>query len=70
MGFPLPVGAWCAGPWRDLVRDTCLSPRARGRGMIDPLAVERALERPDRFGRGLYAALFLELWCRTFLDAS
>jgi asparagine synthase (glutamine-hydrolysing) len=68
MGFPLPVGHWGAGAWRDLVRDTCLGRRARERGMIDPDAVERALERPARYDRALFAALFLELWCREFLD--
>ncbi len=68
MGFPLPVGAWCAGPWKDLVLDVCCGPRARQRGVIDAAGVERALERPGRYDRGLFAALFLELWHRTFLD--
>ncbi len=68
MGFPLPVGAWCAGPWRDMVRDVCCGPRARARGMIDAVGVERALDRPGRYDRGIFAALFLELWHRTFLD--
>jgi asparagine synthase (glutamine-hydrolysing) len=68
MGFPLPLGAWCAGPWRDMIRDVCCGPRARSRGMVDAAGVERALERPGRYDRGLFAALFLELWHRTFLD--
>jgi asparagine synthase (glutamine-hydrolysing) len=68
MGFPLPIGAWCAGPWRDLVRDVCCGRRARERGVIDADAVERALANPGRFDRGLFAALFLELWHGTFLD--
>jgi asparagine synthase (glutamine-hydrolysing) len=69
MGFPLPLGAWCRGAWNDFVHDVCCGPRARARGMIDGAAVERALAGGGRFDRGLFAALFLELWCRTFLDA-
>ncbi|MFI5403135.1 MAG: asparagine synthetase B family protein, partial [Planctomycetota bacterium] len=68
MGFPLPIGAWCAGPWREMVMDVCCGARARERGMIDAAGVERALERPGRYDRGLFAALFLELWSRAFLD--
>lgn len=68
MGFPLPIGAWCAGPWRDLVRDVCCGRAAKARGMIDAKGVERALENPGRYDRGLFAALFLELWSTTFLD--
>jgi len=68
MGFPLPIGAWCAGPWKDLVRDVCCGPRARARGILDPAGVERALATPGRYDRRIFAALFLELWCRTFLD--
>jgi len=68
MGFPLPIGTWCAGPWRDLVMDTCCGARARERGVVDAQAVERALARPGPFDRGLFAALFLELWFEAFLD--
>lgn len=68
MGFPIPIGTWCAGPWREMIRDVCCGPRARARGMIDGAGVEHALERPGRYDRGLFAALFLELWSRTFLD--
>jgi asparagine synthase (glutamine-hydrolysing) len=68
MGFPLPIGAWCQGPWRDLVTDVCCGPRARERGVVDADAALRALERPGRFDRGLFAALFLELWFRSFID--
>jgi asparagine synthase (glutamine-hydrolysing) len=68
MGFPLPLGEWFAGPWRAFARDVLLDRRARERGMIDPGGVERALDRNGGYDRGLYAALALELWCRSFLD--
>jgi asparagine synthase (glutamine-hydrolysing) len=68
MGFPLPLGEWFAGPWRAFARDVLLDRRARERGMIDPAGVERALARDGGYDRGLYAALALELWCRSFLD--
>jgi asparagine synthase (glutamine-hydrolysing) len=68
MGFPLPIGEWCKGPWRDLVLDVCCGRRARERGVVDPGAVERAVEGGGRFDRGLFAALFLELWFRSFVD--
>ncbi|MCZ6786920.1 MAG: asparagine synthase-related protein, partial [Planctomycetota bacterium] len=68
MGFPLPLGAWLRGAWSGFVRETLLDRRTRARGMIDPQGVEAALSEPDRYDRGLYAALSLELWHRTFLD--
>jgi len=68
MGFPLPLGAWLAGEWREFARDLLLSRRARERGMVEPRGVEAALADPGRYDRGLYALLFLEQWCRTFLD--
>jgi asparagine synthase (glutamine-hydrolysing) len=68
MGFPLPIGAWCRGPWRDLVLDVCASRTARERGILDGNGIERALAGGGRFDRGLFAALFLELWFRSFVD--
>ncbi|MDH3591135.1 MAG: asparagine synthase (glutamine-hydrolyzing) [Planctomycetota bacterium] len=68
MGFPLPLADWFAGPWRAFTRDVLLDRRTRERGMIDPAGVAAALDRRDRYDRGLYCALALELWFRTFLD--
>jgi asparagine synthase (glutamine-hydrolysing) len=68
MGFPLPIGAWCRGPWRELVMDVCCGPRARERGVVDAGAVAHAVGAGGRFDRGLFAALFLELWFRSFVD--
>jgi asparagine synthase (glutamine-hydrolysing) len=68
MGFPLPLGDWFTGPWRSFSHDVLLDRRTKERGMIEPAGVERALTSPSRYDRGLFSALFLELWCRAFLD--
>ncbi len=69
MGFPLPLADWFAGPWRAFARDVLLDKTTRERGMIDPAGVEAALLRRDRYDRGLYGALALELWWRRFFDS-
>jgi len=68
MGFPLPLGDWLRGPWKTFVLDVLLDRRTRERNMIDPGGVQDAIARPGPYDRGLYSALLLELWCRTFLD--
>jgi asparagine synthase (glutamine-hydrolysing) len=68
MGFPLPLGEWLRGAWGGFVREVLTDRRTLARGMIDAQGVETALSQPDRYDRGLYAALSLELWHRTFLD--
>ena len=71
MGFPLPLSDWMRGPWNAGAREILLDRRTKERGMLDTVAVEAALSNTDRkhrYDRGLYAALTLELWCRTFLD--
>ncbi|MHC4547199.1 MAG: asparagine synthase (glutamine-hydrolyzing) [Planctomycetota bacterium] len=68
LGFPLPLGEWLTGPWRDFAHDLLLDARTRSRGMLDPAGVRAALALPGRYDRGLYSVLGLELWCRTFLD--
>jgi len=68
MGFPLPLGDWFAGPWREPAREILLDRRTRERGMIDTEAVESALTGHARYDRGLYSALLFALWCETFLN--
>ena len=59
---------WFAGPWRAFTRDVLLDKTTRERGMVDPVGVEEVLAGGGTFDRGLYSALALELWCRSFLD--
>ena len=68
MGFPLPLGDWFAGPWREFAREVLLDRATRERGWVDASRVEAALDGGGRYDRGLVSALWLELWCRTFLD--
>jgi len=70
MGFPLPLGDWFGGPWREPAREILLDRRTRERGLIDTAAVENALTGHARYDRGLYSALLFALWCETFLDES
>ena len=67
MGFPLPLGEWFAGPWREPAREILLDERTRRRGWVDTRAVESALTRHARYDRGLYSALLFAVWCETFL---
>jgi len=72
MGFPVPVGRWLRGPFRPLVDELVLGPRALERGLFDPGALRRlaqahrsgAAEHGDR----LWLLINLELWQRMFLD--
>ena len=68
MGFPVPLTRWFAGELREFVRDILLSKSSRERGLFEPLAVERALEKEQPFGRVIWGALCLELWHQQFID--
>jgi len=68
MGFPLPLDQWLRGPAREFVCDTLLSETCQQRSIFLPGALEKLLSRERPFGRALWGALCLELWCRTFLD--
>src|SRR6476660_7170447 len=45
MGFPVPVGAWLRGPYRGIVDELVLSPRALDRGLFDPAAIRTIVTR-------------------------
>jgi len=72
MGFPVPVGRWLRGPFRPLVDELVLGPRALARGLFEPSALRRlvashragAVDHGDR----LWLLINLELWQRIFLD--
>jgi asparagine synthase (glutamine-hydrolysing) len=72
MGFPVPVGAWFAGPFRHVVDEFVLSPRAAARGLFDMNAISlmadghmRGVQRHDQ---RLWTLVNLEIWQRIFLD--
>lgn len=71
MGFTAPIPAWLRGGLYELLTDTLLSDASRGRGIVDPAAVERLIAE-HRAGiehtRGLWSLLMLELWHQEFID--
>ncbi|MGH7347614.1 MAG: asparagine synthase (glutamine-hydrolyzing), partial [Candidatus Rokuibacteriota bacterium] len=72
MGFPVPVGRWLRGPFRPLVNELVLGPRALARGLFDPSALRRLAEAhrtgAAEHGDRLWLLINLELWQRMFLD--
>lgn len=72
MGFPVPVGAWLAGPFRGLIDEYVLGARARARGHFDEEAL-RSMAREHETGRidhadRLWLLINLEIWQRIFID--
>lgn len=70
MGFPVPLNDWMKGSLGSFVRDLLLDKTARERGLFDAQAIEQQIENQGSFGRGLWGAICLELWHRTFIDGS
>ena len=70
-GFAIPLGRWFRGPLRGFVRGLLLSERCRQRGIFDPVAVERLLDRDAAdLGLAVWTLVSFELWCRAFLDGT
>ena len=68
MGFPVPLAAWWRGPLRSYAESILLSPRAAGRGILDPQEIPALLEGDGQGGRLVYNLVMLELWFRRFID--
>jgi asparagine synthase (glutamine-hydrolysing) len=70
-GFGVPLGAWLRQD-AGIVRETLLSPEARGRGLLQINAVERLIaehvEGRRDHGQRLWSLLTLEWWYRLFID--
>ena len=73
-GFGIPLGTWFRGPLRELAGDVLLGGRARARGQLRPDVVERLLHEHARgerdHGHRLWCLLVLELWQRSWLEAT
>ena len=71
MGFPVPIGAWLRGPYRGIVDELVLSPRALERGLFDPAAIRTLVARhaagEDHTER-LWSLVNLEIWHRVVVD--
>jgi asparagine synthase (glutamine-hydrolysing) len=73
--FRVPLDEWLRGPLATLVADTFTSSAARGRGLFDLAALDRVTMPRHGDGNGVSAQarwnlLWLELWCRQYLDAN
>ena len=73
-GFGAPLRRWLQCDLRELVDDTLCPDALRRRGLFDPAAVARLIA-DDRTGRvdaaySVLGLLAIELWCRSFVDAT
>ncbi|MGN6106122.1 MAG: asparagine synthase (glutamine-hydrolyzing) [Kofleriaceae bacterium] len=70
-GFSLPLRRWFQEDLLGFARETLLSQRARERGLFEPTAVARLIDRHPRgedHGDRIWNLLVLELWHREVLD--
>ncbi|PYP78191.1 MAG: asparagine synthase (glutamine-hydrolyzing) [Gemmatimonadetes bacterium] len=71
MGFPVPIGSWLRGPYRAVVDELVLSPRALERRLFDPESI-RALVRRHQAGEDhaerLWSLVNLEIWHRVVVE--
>jgi asparagine synthase (glutamine-hydrolysing) len=70
MGFPVPLHIWAKNNAGTFFRDVLLSSACRQRGLFDPVAIEKMIDREQAFSRRLWGLLCLELWFQTFIDKS
>jgi asparagine synthase (glutamine-hydrolysing) len=73
--FRVPMSDWLRGPLQPLVQDTLRSAAMRGRGLfdaaaLDALAAPAGAAGPPVPARAIWNVLWLELWCRQYLDAN
>ena len=71
-GFGAPVRRWMERDLRPLLVDVLSPANLKARGLFDPGAVQRLLERNEQGALdgaySLLSILSVELWCRRFLD--
>ena len=72
MGFPVPVGAWFRGAFRNVIDEYVLSERAIGRGVFEPSFVRSLVQQHQVGGEDhserLWALVNFEIWQRQFFD--
>lgn len=72
MGFPVPLGRWFRDPFRSVVGEFVLGPRALARGFFDPSRLARLAEEHRTgfadHGDRLWLLVNLEIWMRIFVD--
>jgi len=71
MGFPVPVGAWLRGRYRQVVDEYVLGERAAARGIFNPQYVRELVARHqagENHAERLWALVNFEIWQRQFFD--
>jgi asparagine synthase (glutamine-hydrolysing) len=71
MGFPVPVGTWFRGPYRNVVDEYVLSERAASRGIFAPAYVRELVARHqagENHTERLWSLVNVEIWLRRFMD--
>ena len=72
LGFATPISEWFRSQPERVVYPILRSPRCRERGLFDPDALERAVQRHIRGDVDLSSQIFrwitTELWMRRFID--
>ena len=72
MGFPVPVGAWLRGPYRHVLDEMVLGPRALSRGLFDEAALRRIVASHTsgeaNHSERLWSLINLEMWQRMQFD--
>lgn len=71
MGFPVPVGSWFRGAFRNVIDEYVLSERALTRGIFNPRFVQSLCKRHDGgedHSERLWALVNFEMWQRRFFD--
>jgi len=68
MGFPVPLNQWFAGNLGDFIHDILMSSKCTQRGIFEKKAIELEITKNDKFGRGLWGLLCLEIWFNQFID--
>jgi len=71
MGFPVPVGAWFRGAFRNVIDEYVLSERATSRGIFEPDFVRSLVQRHQQgedHSERLWSLVNFEMWQRQFLD--
>jgi asparagine synthase (glutamine-hydrolysing) len=72
MGFPVPVGAWFRGAFRNVVDEYVMSERAAARGIFETSFVRSLVRQHQEGGEDhserLWALVNFEIWQRQFFD--
>ena len=72
MGFPVPIGRWFRGEFRNVIAEYVLGGRAAERGLFEPGYVRQLVREHDHgeanHAERLWSLTNVEIWQRLFLD--